>query len=112
MVTDISGAFSQADVEDEVYIIIEGTMADLLAKIKPELYRKYIVMKNGDVVLYVKLRKVLYDLLDSGLTWWKNSASFFRKLGFKLNPYDSCVAYKIIEGSTCTIISYIKDLII
>ena len=30
-------------------------------------------------------------------------------MGFKLNPYDRCVANKEIEGSQCTIVYYIDD---
>ena len=31
-------------------------------------------------------------------------------MGFKLNPYDRCVANKEINGKQCTIIWYVDDL--
>ena len=30
-------------------------------------------------------------------------------MGFKLNPYDLCVANKIIEGTQCTVVFYVDD---
>ena len=30
-------------------------------------------------------------------------------MGFTLNPYDSCVANKIIDGKQCTIAFYVND---
>ena len=30
-------------------------------------------------------------------------------MGFKLNPYDACVANKTINGKQCTIVWYVDD---
>ena len=30
-------------------------------------------------------------------------------LGFKINPYDQCVANKVINGSQCTVCWYVDD---
>ena len=38
--------------------------------------------------------------------------STLRGLGFTLNPYDLCVANKIINGNQCTICCYVDDLLI
>ena len=38
---------------------------------------------------------------------------FFKNLnstGFELNPYDPCVANKIVEGAQLTIVSHVDDL--
>ena len=32
------------------------------------------------------------------------------ELGFELNPYDKCVANKVINGSQCTILWHVADL--
>jgi hypothetical protein len=37
---DIPGAFMQTDMVDTVQMVLEGTMAELLVKIDPKLYRK------------------------------------------------------------------------
>jgi len=39
-VTDIPGAFLHADMEDDVHMLLEGTIAKLIVKLDPNLYRK------------------------------------------------------------------------
>jgi hypothetical protein len=56
---DIPGAFMQADMEDTVHMKMEGKMAELLVRIDPKLYRKYVRMESGKMVLYVELKKAL-----------------------------------------------------
>jgi hypothetical protein len=52
---DIPGAFMQADMDKLVHMRLEGTMAELLVRINPKLYRKFVQVVNGKQVLYVKL---------------------------------------------------------
>ena len=40
---DIPGAFMQTDLEEKVHIQLEGAMAELLLKIDPNLYNKYLI---------------------------------------------------------------------
>eukprot|EP00957_Ditylum_brightwellii_P056303 4267843-Ditylum_brightwellii.AAC.1 len=44
---DIPGAFMQADMDEVVHMKIEGTMAELLTKLDPKLYRQYLRNENG-----------------------------------------------------------------
>ena len=44
---DIPGAFMQADMDEIVHVRWEGAMTDLLVKMDPKLYRKYIVKEKG-----------------------------------------------------------------
>ena len=41
--------------------------------------------------------------MKSALLWYKLYISKLAVLGFELNPYDSCVANKIINGKQCTV---------
>ena len=50
---DIPGAFMQADMDEIVHVRWEGAMTDLLVKMDPKLYRKYIVKEKGKPILYV-----------------------------------------------------------
>ena len=34
-----------------------------------------------------------------------------KKLGYKLNPYDKCVANKIVNGKQCNMAWYVDDVI-
>ena len=67
-------------------------------------------MNNGKKVLYVILRKALYGCLKSGLLFWRHLSWSFEKQGFKINPYDTCVANKIINGKQCTITWHVDNL--
>jgi hypothetical protein len=107
---DIPGAFMQADMDDVVHMKLEGTMAELLVKIDPILYRKYVQTENGKQVLYVALKKALYGTLKAALLFWKKLTSKLKEWGFVINPYDSCVANKDINGTQCTILWHVDDL--
>eukprot|EP00957_Ditylum_brightwellii_P117172 8935912-Ditylum_brightwellii.AAC.1 len=48
---DVPNAFMQADMVNLVNTKIEGSMTELLVKIKPALYRKHLRMEKGNLVL-------------------------------------------------------------
>ncbi len=60
---DIPGAFMQADMEDIVHMKLEGKMDELLLKLDPKLYRKYVQTQNGKQVLYVELKRLYMEHL-------------------------------------------------
>ena len=107
---DIPGAFMQADMDDVVYMKLEGTMAQLLMQIAPDVYNKFACYVNGKLVLYVLLKKALYGTLKAALLFWKRLSSQLQAWGFKLNAYDLCVANKDINGKQCTIVWHVDDL--
>jgi Reverse transcriptase (RNA-dependent DNA polymerase)/Zinc knuckle len=107
---DVPGAFMQADMDELVHMRLVGTMAELLVRIDPKLYRKYITIENGRQVLYVELRKALYGTLRAALLFWRKLTNQLAEWGFVTNPYDWCVANKEISGSQCTIIWHVDDL--
>jgi len=58
MVSDITGAFLHADMEDNVHVPLEGTVAEMIIKLDRTIYRKHIwYNKHGKPMLYVQLRK-------------------------------------------------------
>jgi len=102
---DIPGAFLHADMEDEVHMILEGTIAKLIVKLEPSLYRKHIwYNQKGKPMLYVQLKKALYGTLQAVLLFWKLLS------GFMINEYDQCMANKIIKGNQCIIIWHVGVL--
>jgi hypothetical protein len=50
-----------------VHVRFEGEIADMLMRMDPKLYRKYIRDENGKAVLYVELLKALYGTLTAAL---------------------------------------------
>ena len=101
---DIPGAFMQGDQDETVHMRLEGTLAELLTKCDPKLYRQYVVTENNKLVLYVELLKALYGTLRAALIFWRKLTSKLVEWGFVINPYDWCVANKQINGQQCTLV--------
>jgi KUP system potassium uptake protein len=107
---DIPGAFLHADMDEVVHMHIDGPLAKLLVNIDSKLYEPYLTMEGNKPVIYVKLEKALYGTLQASLLFWKNLSGYLIEQGFALNPYDECVANKIINGKQCTIVWHVDDL--
>ena len=45
---------------------------DILVKIDPKLYRKFVKTEKGRPVLYMELKKALYGMLQAALLLWLN----------------------------------------
>jgi hypothetical protein len=89
---------------------LEGVMAEAILKIDPKQYTKYVVKENGKDVIYVILAKAFYGTLQAALLFWQNLSTQLEKWGFKINPYNFCVANKTINGKQCTIVWHVDDL--
>ena len=107
---DIPGAFMQGDQDETVHMKLEGTLADLLARCDPTKYQPYLTTENGKTVLYVELVKALYGTIRAALIFWRKFTKQITKWGFTVNPYDWCVANKMVQGSQLTITWHVDDL--
>src|SRR6056300_1158898 len=109
-VTDIDGAYLHAHMDEFVLMMFEGEMAEMLVKASPQ-YKQFLhVTRNGKKLLYVRLKRALYGCIRSAMLWWKMLSEFLIADGFKLNPYDSCVANKTLPcGKQITICWYVDD---
>ena len=107
---DIPGAFMQGDQDETVHMCLEGTLAELLTKCDPKLYRQYVVTENNKPVLYVELVKALYGTLRAALIFWQKLTSKLVEWGFTINLYDWCVANKQINGQQCTLVWHVDDM--
>ena len=107
---DIPGAFMQGDQDETVHMHLEGTLAELLTKCDPKLYRQYVVTENKRPVLYVELIMALYGTLRAALILWRKLTSKLVEWGFVINPYDWCVANKQINGEQCTLVWHVDDM--
>ena len=111
MTIDIPGTFMQVDIDELIHVRLEGPMAELLTQVDPLKYHTYMSKENGKQVLYMELQKALYGTLQATILFWKDLTKFLtEELGFIVNPYDSCVVNKIIDGKQCTIIWHVDDL--
>lgn len=89
---------------------IRGEMIDLLLAIDQEAYKPHITYENGKRVLYVHIRKAIYGMLQSALLFYKKFRKSIERYGFKINPYDSCVANKMVQGKQMTISWHVDDV--
>jgi hypothetical protein len=108
---DIPGAFMHAYIEEVVvHVKIEGKIAEILVRMDPKLYRKYVKDESGKLVLYVELLNALYGTLKAALLFWNLLSSRLVLWGFEINPYDWCVTNKMIEAKQCTLMWHVDGL--
>ena len=105
---DVAGAYLKAKMKDFVLMKFVGDTVELLCELD-EKYRKFVVVENGQKVLYVRLMKALYGCVKSALLWYQLFSEHLEKMGFEINPYDACTANKTINGKQCTIAWYVDD---
>jgi hypothetical protein len=107
----IPGAFLHADLDEDIIMILKGQLAKLIVQVAPNLYREYIsVDRKGKAILYVKMQKAIYGLLRSALLFYRKLVSDLESSGFVINPYDPCVANKVINGKQMTVCWHVDDL--
>ena len=66
--------------------------------------------KKGEKILYVRMSEALYGLLKSALDFYNKFCSDLEENGFIINPYDPCVANKMVNDKQMTIIWHVGDL--
>ena len=79
-------------------------------EIAPEVYRDYVVIKHGQVVIYLELLKALYGMLQSALLFYRKLRRDLEGVGFTVNPYDPCVANKMVDGAQLTVVWHVDDM--
>jgi len=60
--------------------------------------------------MYVNLKKALYGTLKAALLFWKTLTAKLVSMGLVVNPYDECVANKVIGGRQCTLLWHVDDI--
>ena len=106
---DVPGAYLQADMDDLVYMKMKGKSVEVMCQTDPSM-KKYVVRGNGVLTLYLRLNKALYGCIQSAMLWYDLFRTTLEKMGFEVNPYDPCVANKVINGKQCTVCWYVDDL--
>ena len=110
-VIDVANAFLQSHNDKTVLMLLRGKLAEMMVMIDPSLYREHITYSNkGIPMLYVRLNKALYGMLQAALLFYKKLRGWLEDSGFEVNPYDPCVANKIVYGSQMTICWHVDDL--
>jgi hypothetical protein len=112
-VVDIPNAFVQTRVKNETdmaFIKIRGILVDILVEIAPDVYKFYISKdKKGSTQLLVKCQNTLYGMMVASLLYYRKFVKSLTDIDFVINPYDPCVANKMIEGDQMTICFHVDD---
>jgi len=112
-IVDIPNAFVQTVVEDEkdrAFIRIRGPLVDILTSIAPDVYGAYVTIgKKREKQLLVQCLTALYGTMVASLLYYKKFVKSLRSKGFKLNPYDPCVANKWVNGKQLTVCFHVDD---
>jgi len=109
MTCDIPNAFVQTEIKNQeigerIIMKIRGTLLEILIEIYPEKYSEYIVEEDGRRTLYVVMLKALYGMMMSSLLYYLKFREDLEGIGFLVNPYDPCVANRIVKDRQHTVI--------
>jgi hypothetical protein len=112
-VINIPNAFVQTVVKDEehhVVVRIRGPLVDILVSIAPDVYGPYLSTNMaGQKVLQVQCLTAGYVTMVAALLYYKKFVNSLAKQGYKINPFNGCVANKVVKGKQVTICFHIDD---
>eukprot|EP00957_Ditylum_brightwellii_P176255 13420589-Ditylum_brightwellii.AAC.1 len=110
---DTPNAFVQTDIPErteKVIMKIRAVLVDILINLCSGVYEEHIVTERGKKVLYVKMLKALYGMLVSSLLWYKKFCKDLKSIEFKVDPYDVCIANRIVKRAQHTVTWHVDDI--
>ena len=115
MTADIPNAFVQTDVDakqpgERIIMKIKGVLVDMLVALDPDLYGPNVTIEHGEKVLYVVVLKAIYGMLQSSLLYYKKFRADIESIGFVVNPYDPCVANRVVNDQQHTLTWHVDDV--
>jgi hypothetical protein len=112
-VVDIPNAFVQTRVKNEkdmAFIKIQGILVDILVEIAPDVYKSYVSKyTKGSKQLLVQFQNALYGTMVASLLFYQKFVKSLVDIDFVINPYDPCIANKMIEGDQMTVCFHVDD---
>ncbi len=116
MTADIPNAFIQAPLpleegDERIIMKITGPLVDILLKLNTETYGPYVVYEKSRKVVYVRVLRGIYGMLQAALLWYSKFRKDLEEIGFIFNPYDPCIANKMINDKQHTIRFHVDDLL-
>ena len=100
---------------------LRGPLALLLCNLAPKVYKPYLQTdKNGQPILYVCTLNALYRTMKAAHLYYQHFVRDIKFKGFQLNPYHPCIANKIVDNTSLTLvwhmdnikISYMKESVV
>jgi hypothetical protein len=110
MTLDIRQAYLEADMDEELYMIINKDVAKELAKIN----KSYANEVCSDGTILVKLDKALYGCIQSSKLWYERITQWMMSKGFQQNQADKCVFNRVnYDGAhQLTVAIYVDDMLV
>ena len=59
----------------------------------------------------MEILRAIYVMLESALVWYKKFRKDLESIGFVFNPYDACIANRMINGKQQTIKFHMDNLL-
>ena len=82
----------------------------MLCGIAPEVYLKYVTTnKKGEKTLLVQCMNAQYGSMIASVLFYKKLVASLKSNGFDSNPYNPCVANKVIEGTVFMICFHVDN---
>ena len=108
---DIPNAFCQTVITDKnakhrIIVRLRGPVIDILCEIAPEVHLEYVTTNTkSEKTLLVQCMNALFSSMISLVLFYKKLVTSLKGNGFKLNPYDPCVANKMVEDKVLPSVS-------
>ena len=116
MTADVLNASIQAKMpegqkgDEQVMMKITGVLVDMWVQLDPGLYGSHVVLENGKKVIYVQVLRAIFGMLQAALLWYQKFRTDLEGIGFEFNPYDPCVANRLVDGAQRTVRFHVDDL--
>jgi hypothetical protein len=88
---DLPEQFLQTDMDEEIYLKINGPLAVLLVESDKGRWEKHLRKEHGRPVIYVRCKKAIYGTLNAAILAYRKLTKFFEEWGFTMNAYEPCV---------------------
>ena len=89
---------------------IRGQLVDMLVNIDPQEYQDFVRFEGTHKIIYVEMIKALYGMLQLLLLYYKKFCKDLEEIGFEINPYDPCVANRVVNNKQHTITWHVDNL--
>ena len=91
--------------EDKIIMRLRARLAELMAATAPEIHKQYItIYRKGKKALDVRTINAICGIMKAALLFYLNFLEILTSIGYILNPYDSCVANKIVDRHQLTVV--------
>ena len=92
------------------FIKICGVLVDILVKIAPDVYKLHVITDKKCVKqLLVQCQNAVYGTTVASLLYYRNFTKSLTDVGFKINPYNLCVANRMFDGQQMPICYDVDD---